>query len=414
MNSLYTWIILFLCCFKAYGLGEMRPSDEEEIPDGYRIICLYNHKEYYREPSFSVNIIDPYICTHVNYEFAVLNPTTYEMEPGDEKVDKDMYEEAVKLKLLNPKLKVMLSLGGWEDSTKKYSELVEAGVRVDNFIDKAVAFLKSKGFDGLDVAWEYPNCWQGALGISPKDKKNYAEFLEKLRKRFDREGLILSISVGAIKREIIAAYDGPRVSKAVHHINVMTYDMHGPWERETGHHTQFDTWKEDKDPTLNAKSAIQVWIDLGVERKKLNLGVATYAKTFTLADPNQRGIGAPTKGAGKPGALSKHSGSLCYHELCQYLNAGNWTEDEEKSVGFYAYSGDQWACYDPPLMMVRKTKWMVMNGLGGILIKDSSCDDYTGECFKMSYPLTRMIKMEMIHRVRLMEKEQRILSVATK
>lgn len=72
----------------------------------------------------------------------------------------------------------MLSLGGWTDSTKKYSDLVASRQKVNNFIRKSVQFLKRHNFDGLDVAWEYPNCWKGALGISPEDKPNYATFLQ--------------------------------------------------------------------------------------------------------------------------------------------------------------------------------------------------------------------------------------------
>ena len=69
-------------------------------------------------------------------------------------------------------------MGGWKDSTKKYSELVESESKMDNFIEKAVSFLKKHSFDGLDIAWEYPNCWQGDLGVSPQDKPNFAAFLK--------------------------------------------------------------------------------------------------------------------------------------------------------------------------------------------------------------------------------------------
>ncbi|GFV75519.1 hypothetical protein TNCV_1483631 [Trichonephila clavipes] len=32
----------------------------------------------------------------------------------------------------------------------------------------------------------------------------------------------------------------------------MTYDMHGPWETKTGHHTQFEKKAGDEDPYLNS------------------------------------------------------------------------------------------------------------------------------------------------------------------
>ncbi|GFY45218.1 probable chitinase 10 [Trichonephila inaurata madagascariensis] len=294
----------------------------------------------------------------------------------------------------------MLSIGGWTDSTKKYSELVESSDRIDNFVKKAVAFLEAHGFDGLDVAWEYPNCWQGALGISPNDKENFVKLLQALRAEFDTADLILSISVTAIKREITAGYDGAAVSEAVHHINVMTYDMHGPWETKTGHHTQFEKKDTDEDPYLNSKAAMEFWASQGVSKMKMNMGVATYAKTFTLADASNHGLGAPATGPGHAGAVSQKSGTLCYNELCNYFNAGNWTEGEDKQIGFYAYSADQWACYDPPLMVVKKIKWLAESGYGGVLIKDLSCDDYKGDCYSMPFPLIKMMRMEFENKLR--------------
>ncbi|GFV75513.1 putative chitinase 3 [Trichonephila clavipes] len=87
-------------------------------------------------------------------------------------------------------------------------------------------------------------------------------------------------------------------------------------------------------------------------------------------------------------------------QVCNYLNAGNWSEGEDKQIGFYAYSADQWACYDPPLMVVRKIKWLAENGYGGVLIKDLSCDDYKGDCFSMPFPLIKMMRMEFESKLR--------------
>ncbi|KAG8197090.1 hypothetical protein JTE90_004355 [Oedothorax gibbosus] len=387
-----------------YGIRRTTPSETGEISDplkGRRIVCVYNNNNYYSS-KFQPKMIDSLICTHVNYEFAILDPKTYELVPGEPSLDIQMgfYDDAVGLKNTNPNLKVLLSMGGWKDSTKKYSELVESESRMDNFIEKAVPFLKKHNFDGLDIAWEYPNCWQGDLGVSPKDKPNFAAFLKKLRTKFDTEDLLLSISVGAVRREILAAYEGPTVSSEVDFVNVMTYDMHGPWERRTGHHAQFDRKAIDTDQYLNMKSALEVWTNMGVDKRKLNIGVPTYATTYTLVDARRHGMGAPAKGSGRPGPKSKQGGLLCYNEICQWLNKGNWTEDEDKEHGFYAFSGDQWASYDPPMMLVRKAKWTIENGFGGLLVKDCSCDDYEGICFSMPNPLIKMARMEMVQKVK--------------
>lgn len=58
-------------------------------------------------------------------------------------------------------LKVSLALGGWNDSAgDKYSRLVNNPTARKKFIDQAIQFLEKYNFDGLDLDWEYPVCWQ--------------------------------------------------------------------------------------------------------------------------------------------------------------------------------------------------------------------------------------------------------------
>lgn len=58
-------------------------------------------------------------------------------------------------------LKVLLALGGWNDSAgDKYSRLVNNPGARARFITHALAFMEKHNFDGLDLDWEYPVCWQ--------------------------------------------------------------------------------------------------------------------------------------------------------------------------------------------------------------------------------------------------------------
>ena len=58
-------------------------------------------------------------------------------------------------------VKVSLALGGWNDSEgDKYSRLVNSPAARDRFIQHVVNFLQKYNFDGLDLDWEYPACWQ--------------------------------------------------------------------------------------------------------------------------------------------------------------------------------------------------------------------------------------------------------------
>lgn len=131
-------------------------------------------------------------------------------------------------------IKVLLAIGGWNDSAgNKYSRLVNSKQHRDRFITHVVHFLRKYNFDGLDVDWEYPKCWQVKeennsitmvqknfrifssltflnvffvkvnckLGPS-SDKKAFSDFISELREAFDEYGLLLSAAVSANQKVI--------------------------------------------------------------------------------------------------------------------------------------------------------------------------------------------------------------------
>lgn len=59
------------------------------------------------------------------------------------------------------RLKILLAIGGWNDSAgDKYSRLANSAAARKRFITHVVQFIEKYGFDGLDLDWEYPVCWQ--------------------------------------------------------------------------------------------------------------------------------------------------------------------------------------------------------------------------------------------------------------
>lgn len=71
----------------------------------------------------------------------------------------EFYEKFVALKKRG--VKVLLAIGGWNDSAgNKYSRLVNNKQAREKFITHVIQFLKKYNFEGLDVDWEYPKCWQ--------------------------------------------------------------------------------------------------------------------------------------------------------------------------------------------------------------------------------------------------------------
>ena len=57
------------------------------------------------------------------------------------------------------------------------------------------------------------------------------------------------------------------------------------------------------------------WKKNGAPAEKLMVGFGAYARTFTLTNPSNHGLDAPTSGPGKAGAYTQSAGTLAYFEV---------------------------------------------------------------------------------------------------
>ena len=83
--------------------------------------------------------------------------------------------------------------------------------------------------------------------------------------------------------------------------------MHGTWEKFTGHHTALYPRSDETDEiqrTLNVDFAVRYWIEKGFIREKINLGLATYGRSFQINDPTEHDLGSATEGAGTAGTVN--------------------------------------------------------------------------------------------------------------
>lgn len=64
---------------------------------------------------------------------------------------------------------MLIAIGGWNDSAgDKYSRLVNNSSARRRFVAHVVNFIEENNFDGLDLDWEYPKCWQVSVKTSKK------------------------------------------------------------------------------------------------------------------------------------------------------------------------------------------------------------------------------------------------------
>lgn len=153
--------------------------------------------------------------------------------------------------------KVLVAIGGWNDSAgDKYSKLVNNPAARRKFITHVIQFIEKYGFDGLDLDWEYPVCWQVDCNKGPKsDKEGFSALVRELSAEFKPRGLLLSSAVSPNKRVIAEGYDVPVIAEHLDWIAVMTYDYHGQWDKKTGHNAPFYARPDDWDTTFNAVSS---------------------------------------------------------------------------------------------------------------------------------------------------------------
>ena len=337
--------------------------------------------------------VDYTLCTHINYGFAVLDPDSLVMVPHDTYVDikKSFYEDVIAFK--SKGVKVLIALGGWNDSEgDKYSRMVADREKRENFVTNALTFMEEWGFDGLDLDWEYPKCWQVDCTKGPdSDKEGFSALVKELSEAMRSRGLILSAAVSPSKTVIDQAYDVPVLNEYLDMINVMTYDYHGYWDRQTGHVSPL--YSSDSKDNFNSNFSMTYWAQLGADKEKLILGLPLYGQTFTLASPAESDLGADVLGRGEAGEFSRAGGFMAFYEICRKIKSEGWkeTRDPAQRHGPYAVSGDQWVSYDDVIMMRTKAEYVIDNGFGGAMVWALDLDDYSRMCGYEHYPLLKTV-----------------------
>ncbi|CAH1974583.1 unnamed protein product [Acanthoscelides obtectus] len=246
------------------------------------------------------------------------------------------------------------------------------------FVKNAVEFLKTHGFDGLDLDIEYP----GQRGAAASDKENYSKLIEELRKAFESHGFLLSAAVPCTGSSADISYEVPKLNEYLDFINVMTYDIHGSYDGAVGHVAPLYASSVDKSQSaklLNVDESIKAWIQRGTSPQKLNLGIPLYGRTFTLKDPKHVEIGAKITGPGAAGPYTKEAGTLGYNEVVELQQKTKWTVvfDDEQKVP-HAYHEDQWVGYDDPKSIKIKVAYAKSMNLGGIMVWSVETDDFLG------------------------------------
>jgi len=380
-------------------------SSDSAVVDDRKVVCYYANWAVYRkgDAKFTPQNINPYLCTHLIYAFGGLGRDD-SIVPFDEyqDIEKGGYGRFAALKTYNKDLKTLLAIGGWNEGSRRFSPLVADPDRRQVFIKSAIRFLRQYNFDGVDLDWEYPTQRQGGR---PQDKHNYAILIKEMREAFESESkqtrkprLLISMAVPASLKYAGEGYDIASLSQDLDWFNLLTYDYHSAQEPAANHHAPLykpDTWSEfDFRVDLNIDATIKFYLKHGASRDKLVLGIPTYGRSYTLANPDAHETGSPTVGPGAKGAGTQEDGYLAYYEICERVLDQGWELETQFPgvMGPYAHKEDQWVGFDDVDMAVEKAFYVAEEGLGGIMFWTIDNDDFRGKCGKTPYPLIESAK----------------------
>lgn len=190
------------------------------VDSGNVFMCYYGFWAQFRKEAANlpIDMIDTSLCTHIIYAFAGIDHESRlkSLHPMNELVYQGSYTKLTNLKKINPKLKILLSVGGWNEGSFRYSNMAANLTARKNFAKTSVQMLQKYNFDGLDLSWEFPS----TRGGKPEDKRNFAALLQELNQVLKPHNFLLTAALSANKFTIDGGYDVSAIARLVATIDV--------------------------------------------------------------------------------------------------------------------------------------------------------------------------------------------------
>jgi chitinase len=365
-----------------------------------RVVAYYTSWSVYGR-DYHVPEIPAGRITHINYAFANIDGDAGGIMLGDPYADIDRwypgdswepgslrgsFHQLQLLKAAHPHLKTLISVGGWTWSTH-FSDVALTAESRGQFASSCVDFIGQYGFDGVDLDWEYPV--GGGLPSNttrPEDRGNYTLLLAELRAQLDAAGDYLLTIAAPASPAIMEHYELELIHPLLDWINVMSYDLHGPWgdpDADPVTHFNAALHADPDDPLaepfrsrFNLAATLEAYLDAGVPPEKLHAGLAFYGRGYGGVPSQNDGLYAPY--TGPAGAGTWEGGVFDYWDLAaNYVGLGGYErhwQDMALVPWLYNPVTQIMISYDDSLSIGEKGAWIREAGLGGAMAWELSGD----------------------------------------
>ena len=311
--------------------------------------------------------------THLIYAFAGVSADgeCISLSPAQDRAN---FPELLTLKKQFPRLKTLISVGGASNALHFPTAVSTPAGRV-KLAQSCVQFMKTNGFDGIDVDWEFP----GAA-----DKDNFSALLVELRSALTAEGRYLLTIAAPAGQSHYENIDLAAIHPHLDWINLMTYNFAVTTSQLTNFVAPLYEAKDDPTATRashNVDAAVKAYLAANVPADKVVVGVRFVGTgwqgvTHVGNGLYQRNGGAAPGTWDKPG--SAPSGSLTYQDIEEnYLGRYTefWKNDAQVPWLYNAATGIM-ISYEDEESTGLKADYVLTNGLGGIMVWQLAADDH--------------------------------------
>ena len=287
--------------------------------------------------------------------------------------------------------KVLICVGG--GGTESLFQGATSPANLPVFISNLTNFMATRGYDGVDIDWE---------PLPSSDAQQYTNMVIGLRSALNAfsQHELLTAAAGAYP----PYGDSPTAEYVMYaafqnqfdQINIMTYDMSGPWE---GWVTWFNSpiydggyrFPSNGNLVPSVDGAVTNFLTNGVAPAKLGIGIAFYGYLWTggsgtssicITQPRQSWTNAPTATAIRYSTImTDYYQSNLYHwdtnAQSAYLSITNANPTNNTFISY----DDQRTCQ-------AKVSYARNHGLGGVMIWELAQDHQSGQ----SSPLMQALK----------------------
>ncbi|UXY16336.1 glycosyl hydrolase family 18 protein [Chitiniphilus purpureus] len=297
---------------------------------------------------------------------------------GDGTLHRGNYALIPELKARNPRLAVLISVGGWNWTGPLSNVAADAALR-RRFVQDAVAFMDRHGFDGIEIDWRYPVAGgHPNTARRPDDLVHFAQLLTGLRQacRLRTRGCQIAITLGPHMRRVAPGDYRPLAAQA-DFVSLIATDFHGAWSKRTGHKAPLYAPRGQPSVAQATEDALA----LGIPRAKLVVMLPAQGAGWLGVPPVDQGLGQPHRGAPWgtwDNEKTGPSGVFTLGEVRRMRDSGqfklHWDVQAQASM-LYRASDGQFVSFESQRSLAAKLAFIDRERLGGVALWEVSSDD---------------------------------------